>query len=191
MCHRRGHKQRSFRLFLIESVGQRGSGRFVDDAFDVEAGDLAGILRRVTLRIVEVGGNRDDGFGDFFAQLRFRVGLELGEDHRRDFLRRESLWLAFDLDLNVGIAVGGFDELVRYAVFFRADFVILATHEALHRENGVCGVRDRLALGGLADQAFAGFREGHDRWCCACSLGVLQHDGLTGFHHRHARVGCS
>ena len=36
-------------FFLIESVGQRGGGRFVDDALDVEAGDLACIFRRVTL----------------------------------------------------------------------------------------------------------------------------------------------
>ena len=33
------------------------------------------------------------------------------------------------------------------------------THEALDRINGVAGVRDRLTLGGVADQSLAGFRK--------------------------------
>ena len=43
-----------FVLLLVEAVGQRRRGRLVDDAQDVEAGDLAGVLRRLPLRVVEV-----------------------------------------------------------------------------------------------------------------------------------------
>src|SRR5262249_32822527 len=42
---------------LVEAVGQRGRGRLVDDAEDVEAGDAPGVARGGPLRVVEVGRN--------------------------------------------------------------------------------------------------------------------------------------
>ena len=46
---------------LVEAIGERRRGRLVDDAQNFEAGDLAGILGRLTLGVVEIGGNGDDG----------------------------------------------------------------------------------------------------------------------------------
>jgi hypothetical protein len=54
---------------LVHAEGERGSGRLVDDALDVQTGDAAGVLGRLTLAVVEVGGHRDDGFGHFLAQV--------------------------------------------------------------------------------------------------------------------------
>ena len=45
---------------LAEAVGERRRGRLVDDADDVEAGDLAGVLGRLALVVVEVGRDGDD-----------------------------------------------------------------------------------------------------------------------------------
>ena len=47
-------------LLLVEAVGERGRGRLVDDAHHFEAGDLAGVFRRLALRVVEVRGHGDD-----------------------------------------------------------------------------------------------------------------------------------
>ena len=62
---------------LVEAVGQRGGGRLVDDALDVEAGDLAGVLGRLALVVVEVGGDGDDRAVDGLAEVGLGVGLEL------------------------------------------------------------------------------------------------------------------
>ena len=78
---------------LVEPVGERGRGRLVDDAEDVEAGDLAGVLRRLALGVVEVRGDGDDGVGDRLAEVRLRVRLQLLEDHRGDLRRRVLLAL--------------------------------------------------------------------------------------------------
>ncbi len=49
-------------LALVETVGQRGRGRFVDQAQHFEPGDAAGVARGLPLRVVEVGRHGDDGF---------------------------------------------------------------------------------------------------------------------------------
>ena len=67
---------------LVEAVRERRGRGLVDDAEDVQAGDLAGVLRRLTLGVVEVRGDGDDGVRDLLAEVRLRVGLELLEDHR-------------------------------------------------------------------------------------------------------------
>ena len=67
----------------------------------------AGVLGGLALGIVEISGHGDDGLGDFFAEARFGVGLELGQNHRGNFRRAELLRLAVHFDFDGGVAVGG------------------------------------------------------------------------------------
>ena len=62
---------------LVEPVRERGRGRLVDDALDVEAGDLAGVLRRLALVVVEVRRDGDDRAVDRLAEVGLGVGLQL------------------------------------------------------------------------------------------------------------------
>src|SRR5205823_4979903 len=71
----------------VEAVRERGRGRLVDDAQDVEAGDLAGVLRRLALGVVEVRGHGDHRLRDRLAEISLGVCLELLEDHRADLRR--------------------------------------------------------------------------------------------------------
>ena len=65
-------------IFLfVESVGEGGGGRLVDDAEDFESGDLTGGFGGVTLGVVEIGGHGDHRLGNFLADFRFRVCLQL------------------------------------------------------------------------------------------------------------------
>ena len=47
-------------LALVETIGQGGGRRFVDQAQHFESGDAAGILGGLPLRIVEIRRHRDD-----------------------------------------------------------------------------------------------------------------------------------
>ena len=75
-------------LLAIEAVGQRGRGRLIDDAHHFQAGDLAGVLGGLALRVVEISRNGDDGLGDLLAQVGFGRFLQLAENHRRNLRRR-------------------------------------------------------------------------------------------------------
>ena len=55
-------------LLLVEPVGQGRGGRLVDDPRDLQAGDLAGVLGRLPLAVVEVGRDGDDRLADLVAR---------------------------------------------------------------------------------------------------------------------------
>ena len=150
-------------VVLVEAVRERRSGGLVDDAQHLEAGDLTGFLRGLTLGVTEVGGHRDHGLGDAVAEVRLGVALQLLQDASRDLLAV------------VGLAVD-VDRPVR-------------AHVALHRADRAIGVGDRLALRDLADEDLSGLGERDDRRSGARPLGVGDHDGLARLEDRDDRVG--
>ncbi len=72
-----------FVLFLIQTVRQCGGGRLIHDTQHFKPGDLAGILGRLTLSVVEVRGNRDDRLIYFRAKIVLGRLLQLLKNHRR------------------------------------------------------------------------------------------------------------
>ena len=74
-------------LLLLEAVGERGRRRLVDDAQHFKAGDAAGVLGRLALGVVEVGGHGDDGLRHLLAEEGLGRFLHLAEDEGGDFLR--------------------------------------------------------------------------------------------------------
>ncbi len=176
-----------FIFLLVESVGERGSGRLVDDAQDFEARDLAGVLGRLPLGIVEISRDGDHCAGDAFTQVRLGIGLQLRQHHCRDLLRCVLPIVHRDLDAHVVAAsLDGF-EGDHFSLFL--DLVPAASHEALDRIHCVFGVDDCLALGCLAYQPFSTLCEGHDRRNQPSPFRSGDNDRVTGFHHRYYAVG--
>ena len=50
--------------FLVKAAGDCSSGRFVDDAENLQASDRPGVFGGLGLSVVEVCWDRDDGMGD-------------------------------------------------------------------------------------------------------------------------------
>ncbi|MPM60492.1 hypothetical protein SDC9_107343 [bioreactor metagenome] len=76
-----------FIFLFIQTVGQGRSGRFIDDTQNFQPGNAAGIFCGLALTVIKVGRHGDDCLGNGFAQERFSIGFQLGQDHGRDLLR--------------------------------------------------------------------------------------------------------
>ena len=48
------------RFFFVQTIGQSRCGWLVDDPQDFKAGNLTGIFRRLTLRVIKIGRHSDD-----------------------------------------------------------------------------------------------------------------------------------
>ena len=140
---------------LVQAVRDGGGRGLVDDAEHLEAGDGPGVLRRLALRVVEVGRDGDDGLLDLLAEVRLGDLLHLREDHRADLLRRERLGDALVVGLDHGLVVALRLDLERpvFHVALHDGVRDLAADEALGVEHRVGRVHRHLVLRGVADQA--------------------------------------
>ncbi len=173
-------------FLLVQTVGQRGRGRFVDNAQDFQARDLAGVLGGLTLGVVEIGRNRDDGLRDLFAQIGFGGLLHLLKDHRADL--RRGIFLALHLD--PGVTIAAIHDGIGNQLLVLLDGLIAdpTADQTLDRENGVGGVGHGLALGGLADKPLA-IGKADDRGRGTRAFAVLDDLGLAAIHDGDAAVG--
>ena len=169
---------------LVEAEGECCRCWLIDDALDIQPGDAASVLRRLTLRVVEVCGHGDDGFGDRFAQIVLGGLLHLAQDFGADLLRSDLV----AAHLNPRIAVVGSSDLVGHQIDVLLHFLLgeFAADQALHRVQRVLGVGDGLTLRRGADEDLAAVLVGHDRRCGARTFAVLDHLGGVAFHDRHA-----
>ena len=174
-----------FILLLVEPVRERRGRGLVDDAPDVEVGNLPGVLGRLPLRVVEVRRDRDDCVGHVLAEIGLRRLFQLPEDQRGNLRRR--VLLAAHVDPRV--PVGRPCNLVGHAGRFGRHLVVFAAHEALDREDRVLGVRHGLPLGDLPDEPLAVLGEGHHGRRRPRAFLVHDHGRLTAFHDRYHRVG--
>jgi hypothetical protein len=172
-------------LLLVEAVGERGRRGLVDDALDLEAGDLAGVLGGLALGVVEVGGHGDDGLGDLFAEVLLGGALQLLEDLGADLGGVKLL----PSPIVTSAPPPCPDDVVGDAPTIRRRPREAAAHEALDAEDGVLGVGDRLAAGDLADEDARPLRPSRRPrgWCGAFFVG--DDLGLAALHDRDDRVG--
>lgn len=176
---------------LVKTVGNSGGGRLVDNTEHVEAGNETGILGGLALRVVEVGGDRDNGVVDGATEVGLGGLTHLDEDHGGDLLRGELLRLALEFDLADGLAVSldeGEGEVLH--VGLHLSIGEFAADETLDIEDGVGGVHGDLVLRGIADETL-GVCEGNERGGGAVTLVVGDDFDAVITVDTHTGVGSS
>ena len=169
---------------LVQAIGQSSCRRLVDNTQNLEASDLAGVLGGLTLSVVEVSRNGDDGLRDGRADLLLGVVLQLLQDHGGDFLGR----VVLAVDVDNGTTVLACLHLVADLALLVSGFGKGTTDETLDGRNGVLRVGDSLVLSSLTDHALAVLAETFNRWSSAVALGVYENFRLGAFHDGHGGV---
>ena len=168
-----------------EAVCHGRRGRLVDDAQHLEAGYLPGVLGGLALVVVEICRDRDDGLLDgppeeflrVFFQLREHSGGHLLGQHPRPV----GVYIGASLVARLDAVVEAFEVLV-------GEVVIGAPDEALHRVDGVVGIRNLLVEGGLPDYAVAVLPR-DDRGSRPLAVGIDDDLRFPVLEDRHAGVG--
>ena len=171
-------------ISLVQTVGERGRRRLVDDPADFQARDLTGFLGRLTLRVREVGRYGDNCLAHFGAQIIFGRFLHFLKDDGRNFLRRVEA--PVDVDAG-GIVVASYYR-IGCSLDVLAHFVVGLAHEALDRRDRPLGVGDGLTLGRVAYLALVVVYESDDRGRRAPSFAVGYYHRLAAFHDGDAGV---
>jgi len=158
---------------LVETVGNSGGSRLVDDTEDVQTGDETGILGSLTLGVVEVGGDSDDSVVDGATEVRLGGLTHLGKDHGGDLLGSEGLLLTLELHLDDGLAGRVLLDLEGPVLHISLHLGIIktTTDQTLGVEDSVVRVHGDLVLGGITDETL-GVGEGHEGGSGAVTLVV-------------------
>ena len=148
---------------LVETVGDGGSSGLVNDTEDVKAGNETGVLGSLTLRVVEVGRDRDNGVVNGATEVGLGGLTHLSEDHGGDLLRGELLGLTLELNLDDRLAVL-VDDLEGEVLHVGLNLGVgeLAANQTLGVEDRVLGVHSDLVLGRITDQTLS-VSEGNER----------------------------
>lgn len=173
---------------LVESVGDGSSSRLVDDTEHVETGNETSILGGLTLAVVEVGGDSNDGVVDGATEISLSSLSHLGQNHGGDLLGCKGLGLALELDLDDGLG-SLVDDLEGEMLHVGLDLRIaeLATDQSLGVEDSVMGVHGNLVLGGITNQSLS-VGEGNERRSSSVTLVVGDDVATILTEDGHARV---
>ncbi len=142
---------------MLEPIGDGRRGRLVDEPQHAEAGELRRVFRGLPLRVVEVGRHRDDRAEQVVVERVLGALAQRGEDLGRHLDRR--LHAVDGLQLH---HAGRIDEVVGQLLAV-LDVGEAATHEALHRDDGIARIDRRFRQGGVADATPAAFEVAHGR----------------------------
>ena len=166
---------------LVHAEGKGSRSRLVNDALNLEVGNLAGILSCLSLRVVEVGRHSDDSLLDGVADVALGCLLHLGEDEGTNLGGRVGLATG----LNPGIAIAGTDDLVRKVLHVSLGLSIVesTSDKTLGSVESVLGVLDCLSLGNITDVTGAIFSEGNNGGSGTGTLGVLDNLWVSRLEH--------
>ena len=173
-------------ILLVDTVGQGGSRRLVDDTADVQSGDGTSLLGSLTLRVGEVCRNGDDGVGNLLTEEVLSGLLHLLQYHGRDLLR--GVLAVTNLYLWIAVVV---DDSIRHAVHFLLALLIGLTHETLDGVNGVVRVGDSLTLCRVTNLTLTALDEADDGRCSALAFRVCDNCRFVALEYGNTTVSCT
>merc|ERR1719219_1605480 len=178
-------------FFLVQTISDGSSSRFVDDSEDIEARNDTSILGSLSLRIIEIGWNSHNSVFHGLAQVLLSSFLHFGQNHRRNFFRGEGFvfTLKFNGDLWFLSKFHNFKGPMFHVSLYSGVGEISA-NQTLGVKNSVVWVHGHLIFSGVSDKPF-GVREGHIGGCGSVTLVIGDDFDLSMLEHSNTGVGSS
>jgi hypothetical protein len=147
---------------LVHAIGNGRSSRFINDTFHLHSRDGTRILGSLTLCVIKVGWDSDDGIFNVLSEKCFCRGLHFGQDHCGNFFGSKPLLLATLFDFHHGLVFIR-DNVIRHKLFIGLNGLvgIVTPNESFDVKDGIDGVNGGLILGGITDETIAIFHKGH------------------------------
>lgn len=179
----------NFSLVLIHSVSQGGSGWLVDDSENIESGDFSGVLGSLSLGVIEVGWDGDDGLRAWLSEVGISGFLHLHEDEGSDL----GWGVLLSSGFNPGISAWVSDNLIGESLKILLDHGVIesSSDKSLGSVDGVFWVGDGLSLGWGSDDSLFISSEGDNGWSSSLTFGIFENLGSGTFHDGNTRVGGS
>jgi hypothetical protein len=177
---------------LVHTVSNSSGSRLVDNTEDFHSRDSSGILGSLSLGIVEVSGDSDDGVFNFLTEVSLSDFLHLDKDHGRDLFGREGLHAnSGHLDVNVRLSTLG-NNLVGEPLEISLDFLIvkLTSNKSLNDIDGSLDVVRGLVLGSFSNKTLL-ISEGDVRGSDSVSELILDDLNSSVLENTNARVSSS
>jgi len=165
-------------LFFVHTICQRGSGRLIDDPFDFQTGNTAGVFGGLSLGIIKISRYGNDRFGDGFTGKVFSRLFQFLEDKSGN-LRRGIL---FPLDIDSRVILGSFCNIVGDHFNLFLNFGKPSPHKSLNGVYRIFRISDRLAFGYLSHQLFSVFGKSYNRGCGPATFRIGYILNFTFFH---------
>jgi hypothetical protein len=143
---------RTISIGRVESVGKGGSSGLVDDTNNVKSGNTASILGSLSLLIIEMGRDSDDGLGAVASEEGISRSLHLEQNHGGDLLGGHAMMLTSPLKGDNGAAITGISHGKGESLHLVTKDMVLhvAANDTLNIVDGVGSVHGSLLLGGVS-----------------------------------------
>jgi len=145
-------------LFATQPIRKGCSSRFVDDTNVNKTNDLGRIYRCLALYIRKIRRHSDHHLLHMESNIRLYCFLEITENRRGDFYRRNECFFFLILHLEYELATLMGDNFDRGIFDVLNDVLIIGTapDEAFDAMNCVLGIRSRLLSGRITDKSLLG-----------------------------------
>src|SRR5437763_506311 len=172
-------------LQFVETVGESGRRRFVDDSFDGEPRQFSRALRRAALCVIKICGHGDHGARDRVTQRSFRIALQLLKNQRGNLLGRMRLIVRYDPHR---LSAPSLESVGNIRIAF-AQLIAAQTDEALDRINCVGRLHGAHTRGRLPYERRTFTLKTNDRWRKPRPIRVRDENRKSRLHYANERVG--
>ena len=167
---------------VVQAVGNGSGCGLIDQAQNIQAGELRRVFGGLALRIVKISRHGNDGAIHIVVKAVFGAKAQRGQNLGADFHR------AFFTGNGAHFDHAGRGHQAVGQAFCVGDVGQAAAHQALDRCDGVTGVAGLLRQRVIANLAALGVEVTHDAGQNHPTLGVGQAFGYAVAHRGHQRM---